>query len=242
MPDTIKQIENKFLDFSKRTRDEHPGKALTADERETYAKHLDERKHFKGEDQMNNSMSKMTKGERVELGLLIRKRERVMKSIAVERSAAMLADFEKQCAAIYSFDQDEVWKDAFERAKKITDEAESVIAERCKELGIPKEFAPSVSLHWYGRGENAVAARRAELRKVAKAQIARIEKEAITKIERMSLEAQTEVIAHGLESEAALGFLERMPDIAVLMPALDAAEIQQQQEERPQKGRRELST
>lgn len=186
---------------------------------------------------MNDSTNKMTKGERVELGQLIRKRERVMKSMAVERSAAMLVDFEKQCAAIYSYDEDEVWKEAVDRAEKVIEEASSQIADRCKELGIPKEFAPSVQMHWWDRGQNAVAKRRAELRQVAKAQIAVMEKAALAKIERMSLDAQTEVITHGLESEAARGFLERMPDLATFMPALDAVEIKQLEEVKEQRNK-----
>ena len=36
----------------------------------------------------------MTKGERTELGQLIRKREKVMKSQAQERSAALIAEFD----------------------------------------------------------------------------------------------------------------------------------------------------
>lgn len=179
----------------------------------------------------------MTKSERVELGQLIRKRERVMKSLAAERAAAMLSEFESQCAAIYSFDQDEVWEQAFKGAEKVVAEAEATIAKRCKELGIPKEFAPSVGIGWYERGQNAVASRRAELRRVAKAKIALVEKETISKIERMSLEAQTEVIAHGLESEAARSFLEKLPTIEVLMPALNAVEIKQLQEQKRSKRR-----
>jgi len=173
---------------------------------------------------------KMTRGERVELGQLIRKRERLMKAMAVERSAEMLAEFETQCAAIYSFDQDEVWNEAMQRAEQIVAETDAVIAERCKELNIPSEFAPSVNIAWYSRGQNAVAVRRRELRLVAKAQIAKAEKTAISKIERMSLEAQTAVISNGLESDAARQFLERMPEITTLMPTLNAAEIKQLQD------------
>ncbi len=185
-------------------------------------------------------MSTMTKSERVELGQLIRKRERVMKSMAAERAAAMLVEFESQCAAIYSFDQDEVWESAFKGAEKVVEEAEAVIAKRCKEMGIPREFAPGIHLDWYSRGQNAVASRRAELRRVAKAKIAAIERETVAKIERMSLEAQTEVISHGLESEAARGFLERMPTIEVLMPALNAAEIKQIEDKKNKKRNRDL--
>lgn len=168
---------------------------------------------------------RMTKGERQELGQLIRKRERVMKAQVAERGAAMLAEFENQCGSIYSFDQDETWAKAMQEAEKAVADANEVIAARCKEMGIPKEFAPSVLMGWFERGQNAVAARRTELRRMAKTRIVAIEKEAISKIERLSLEAQTEVISNGLVSTAAKDFLERMPTLDVLMPSLDAQEL-----------------
>ena len=70
---------------------------------------------------MTQDQPKMTKGERQELGQLIRKREKVLRAAADERAAAMLADFDAQCAKIYSFDDDRVWAEAvaaMERAEK----------------------------------------------------------------------------------------------------------------------------
>lgn len=173
---------------------------------------------------------KMTKSERVELGQLIRKRERVMKSLAAERAAIMLAEFDAQSAAIYSFDQDETWAKAMQEAEKAVSDANKAVASRCQELGIPKEFAPSVAVGWMERGQNAVASRRAELRRMAKSRIAAIEKETLTKIERLSLIAQTEVIANGLESAAARQFLEKMPELESMMPTINAAELKQIQD------------
>lgn len=168
---------------------------------------------------------RMSRTERQELGQLIRKRERVMKAQVAERGAAMLADFENQVGSIYSFDQDETWAKAMQEAEKAVSDANTVVAARCKELGIPKEFAPSVAMGWIERGQNMVNSRRIEMRRIAKSKIAAIEKEAISKIERTSLEAQTEVIANGLVSTAAKEFLERMPSLEVLMPSLDAREL-----------------
>jgi hypothetical protein len=170
---------------------------------------------------------RMTRSERQELGQLIRKRERVMKAQVAERGAAMLAEFENQCAQIYSFDQDETWAKAMREAEKAVDEANKNVAARCKELGIPKEFAPGVIMGWMERGQNAVTSRRVELRRMAKSRIVAAEKEAISKIERLSLEAQTEVVANGLVSNAAKEFLERMPTLEVLMPSLDARKIKE---------------
>ncbi|HEY6206242.1 MAG TPA: hypothetical protein VIW21_08765 [Chthoniobacterales bacterium] len=180
---------------------------------------------------------KMTKSERVELGQLIRKRERVMKSYASERAAQMLAEFDRQSAELYSFDQDEIWNQSTKAAEKVVAEANGKIAARCKELGIPAEFAPSLSFGWMERGQNSVAGRRAELRRMAVSKIKAIEAETITKIERLSLTAQTEVLAHGMESDAAKQFLESMPSLETLMPSLDAAEIKKLQDAKREQGR-----
>jgi hypothetical protein len=67
--------------------------------------------------------------------------------------------------------------------------------------------------------------RRAELRRLAKSRIEAMEKDAIVKIERLSLDAQTEVIAHGLESDAAKAFLGNMAPVDTLMPAIDVLEV-----------------
>jgi hypothetical protein len=169
----------------------------------------------------------MTKGERAELGQLIRKRERVMKAAARERSIQLIAEFDTQSAQIYSFDDDAVWKQAVEAAKNAAIIAQKEIEQRCAQLGIPKEFAPGVNFGWYGRGQNAVASRRVELRRMAKSRIEAMEQETIVKIERLSLAAQTEVIANGLQSEASKAFLENLPSLDVLMPTISAIEIKQ---------------
>lgn len=186
---------------------------------------------------MSNPTDKMTRTERSELGQLIRKRERVLKTLAAERSAQMLAEFDSQLSKIYSFDQDEIWEKSVKEAEKVVREANKVIAQRSKELGIPKEFAPSVAMGWIERGQNEVAGRRRELRQAAKSRIAALEAEAKSKIERMSLDAQSEVIASGLESAAARAFLERMPGIETLMPTLNVAQIKQLQDAKRKKSR-----
>lgn len=118
----------------------------------------------------------MTKGERLELGQLIRKRERVMKVQAQERSAALLAEFDAQSAKIHHYDEDPVWQQSQAAAEKAVEDARLQIAARCRELGIPAEFAPDLNIYWSGRGHNAVASRRAELRRAAKSRIEAMER------------------------------------------------------------------
>src|SRR5688572_20805225 len=106
----------------------------------------------------------MTKGERTELAKLVRQRAKVAKDQAAQRAAELRADFEQQLAAIYKPEDDPIWKQLHARALDVVVEAKEQLAERCRELGIPKSFAPDLNLHWFGRGENAVAQRRSELR------------------------------------------------------------------------------
>jgi hypothetical protein len=174
----------------------------------------------------------MTKGERDDLARLVRNRERVLKAAAQQRSAELLAEFEQQMASVYKFDQDEVWREAHAAAEAAVVAAQRQIAERCGELGIPADYAPGLNLYWHGRGENAWADRRAELRLVAKSRIAAIEKAARTKIELQCLDAQSQIVASGLTSAGAVAFLDRLPKIEALMPPLEIASIEEMLESR----------
>jgi hypothetical protein len=169
---------------------------------------------------------RMTKAERDDLVRLVKQREKVAKSAAEQRSAMMLADFERQIAAIYTFDKNDVWRAALEVGVEAVKKANEAVVAEAVRLGIPPEFHPKLSYQWRSRGENAYRERRAELRKVATAEIAAMEKTARVQIEARSIEAQTEIIANGLNSEAAIAFLEKLPPIETMMPALDPMLIQ----------------
>ena len=61
---------------------------------------------------------KMTKAEREDLQRLLRDREKVQIAAAKEMSAELMADFESQLAARYSFDDDAVWEAAVKEAER----------------------------------------------------------------------------------------------------------------------------
>lgn len=174
----------------------------------------------------------MTKSEREDLIRLVKQRERVAKTAAEQRSAAMLAEFEQQVSALHTFDKNEVWKAAVEAAVDAAKKANEQVQAEADRLGIPKEFQPKLSFHWERRGENEYKSRREELRRVAKAEIDVMEKMARVQIESQSVQAQTEIIANGLSSEAAVEFLNRLPAIESMMPALDVTSIQAKLAER----------
>ncbi len=169
--------------------------------------------------------STMTRAERTDLGALIRRREKLLKTAAKQRALELMADFERKISAVFSYDDDETWKAAYASAEQAVDEAKVVIAQRCRELGIPPEFAPDIDVAWYRRGENAASQRRTELRRVAKTEIDALEAHAKTEIERVSVEQQTALISDGLPSDAAQAFLAQMPTAENLMPVLDIEQI-----------------
>jgi len=167
----------------------------------------------------------MTARERAELAALVRRREKVAKSGTRQRVAELVADVEAQLAASYASD-DARWRDLTAAAEAAVSDADAAIATRCRELGIPEDFRPGLRLSWYGRGENASAQRRSELRRVAGTRIAAMEQAARAEIERRSVEVQTALLAGGLASAAARTFLESMPTPDHLMPALALSELE----------------
>jgi hypothetical protein len=175
---------------------------------------------------------RMTKAERDDLIRLVKQRERVAKTAAEQRSAAMLAEFEQKVSDTHPFATNEVWAAAVAAAVEAAREANEKVRAEADKLGIPKEFQPSLAFHWNRRGEVEYEQRRTELRRVAKAEIEALEKIARVQIESQSVGAQTEIIAHGLNSEAAIAFLNRLPAIESMMPTLDVTQIQAKLAER----------
>ncbi|MGH8576221.1 MAG: hypothetical protein ACREXJ_04770 [Gammaproteobacteria bacterium] len=171
-------------------------------------------------------MNEMTRSEREELQRLVRHRDKVQKSAAKLRSKDLLADFESQIAAEYRFDDDAVWAAAAKAAEVDVQKAQKRVVAKCQELGIPKQFAPSLHLSWSHRGyDNTLGKRRSELRRSAQAQIESLEQAAIVKIEMASLEALTQITTAGLTSEAARSFLSALPSAESLMPQLSYQEL-----------------
>jgi hypothetical protein len=132
----------------------------------------------------------ITRTERQDLLRLHRQAVKVAKIAVAQRGDSLRADFERQLAANYSFNQDPIWKKAYRDAEEVVAEAQRQIAECSRVLNIPERFAPSIAVSWYRRGENAFKERCAELRRVAYSQIEALEKSAVQEVERRSLSAR----------------------------------------------------
>jgi hypothetical protein len=161
----------------------------------------------------------MTQAERTELAKVVRLRAKVAKDEVCHQEALLLADVEAQLSAKYSV-SDEAWADLTGQAAAVVAAADAEIAKRCLAMGIREEFRPRLVAQWYGRGENALKERRAELRKAAQTKIAAMGKAAKIKIDHRVAHLLTQLAAGALESAEARAFLESMPSIDEMMPRI----------------------
>ena len=168
----------------------------------------------------------MTNKEREELIKLVNRRGRVAKAGVDQRKAELLANVEAQLTAIYKPADHPIWKEACEAVDLAVDQANAKIAEICEGLGIREEFRPGVSVGWYRRGENAAAARRTELRRLAERRLDADAKKAKVGIEASVVELVTTLVTGGLESAEAKNFLELMPTPEGLMPPIEIGELE----------------
>jgi len=177
-------------------------------------------------EQEQDKPRQLSRSETHDLSMIIKDRTKVLKAHAEEQAAQCLAEFEAKMATVYKYDDDEVWKEAALASQRVVAEATEKIMERCKALGIPAAFAPSLNLTWAGRGQNMMASRREELRRVAKSSIEAMTKAAMTKIEHQSLDLRTQVVSMGLLSPDAKMFLESLAPVQDAMRSLDFGEIE----------------
>ena len=177
----------------------------------------------------------MTKGEREELKRLARERARVAKADTEARAADLKALFELQMMEQYDFDTVLNWGQATEAVIAIIAKAEEDIRTAFRRFGIPEMMAPPLSPQWHNRGRSVVQYEQSELRRAAHKRIEASVRTAKHEIDRRSLEVQTQLVRAGLTSEAAVGFLDAMPTVEILMPSDIVAEVLAKRE-RPELG------
>jgi hypothetical protein len=167
----------------------------------------------------------MTRTEHDRLERLIRHHVALAKTGARERQAVLKADFEQQLDTRYSYDTYAIWNEAVEAAKKEIGQAQIKVHARCRALGIPDQFAPSLDFSWWNRGRNAVKEERTEMRRVAYTRLEALAQSAILAVEKEALRLHTELTAGSLDSTDAKAFLGRFPAIEKLMPTLSLKEL-----------------
>jgi hypothetical protein len=140
-------------------------------------------------------------------------------------AARVLATIESQLAAQYPEDHP-AWADVTEYAERAVAEANIQIGQRCRALGIPERFHPSISYYWRNRGENFMKDRRAELRKVAQTELAARAKAAKNMVDRRTADLLTRLAEGALASSQAKDFLNAMLSVDDLMPQITLDELE----------------
>ena len=169
---------------------------------------------------------RMTNSEREQLFKLARLKIRNKRRDVDEEKAHQLAEVERQLASKYQADHVN-WAEITAEAARVVEEASAKIAAKCKEMGVPEKFAPSLNLRWRDRGENAEGSRRVELRRVAQTELEARAKTAKVELDRVEERILTEITAAGLRSSEAMKFLDTMvPAIDKLMPKLELSTLQ----------------
>lgn len=175
--------------------------------------------------------------DRDDLVRIAKMRAKIAKSEIEGRKAELLAQVERQLAAKYSMG-DERWREVTAAADQAARDANLRIQQVFEEHGIPIEFAPSMYVGWWDRGETAEAKRRDELRRVARAELDAKGKAAKLAIEKAEAETITELLVLTMAEEAK-GRLEAIPSAAELLVAPSVAELESAAEfsQRSQRGR-----
>lgn len=173
---------------------------------------------------------RITRAEAHDLSMLIKDRAKVLKLHAEAEAARYLSEFEQQISQQYSFDQDDVWERAMQAVADEGRRAQEKVNARCKELGIPSQFAPIIHVVWQGRGQNMMAERRAELRRAAKAKIEAMIRNAQTKIEQQAVDLRTKILSMGVLSADGQMFLESLAPVEDAIGNVNFSEIAQELE------------
>lgn len=162
--------------------------------------------------------------DRDDLIRIAKTRAKIARSEIEGRKAELMIDVERQLAAKYDFG-DERWQELTDAAQLSVNQANERIREEFERAGVPTEFAPYLNVGWYSRGETGASERRAELRKVAKAELDAKGKQAKIAIDRSEADVITDLLALTMAAEAK-GRIESLPSIENLLMAPSVAELE----------------
>ena len=169
---------------------------------------------------------KMTKHDLDKLLQLDRNEAKALKNATDARRVQVIAKGEADIARKYRIDHKPEWAEAYQEASEILDRLNERIRKELEKDGIPAEFAPSAGVGWLDRGENRLAERRAELRRVLVTEALAQQKAACIAIDLYSVKCQRELLACGLESQIVKQILAARPTLEALMPALQRSDLE----------------
>ena len=140
--------------------------------------------------------------------------------------AKLRAQLETELDMLYPVETDPVWLEQLDRCTKVWKDCQSEVKKRCDELGLPPKFQPGIEPpSWRSGWVQMVKELRAEMRRLAYAQIDQLVKERLEEMERESARVQLEIIGAGNLTAAARQFLDALPRINDLMPPISVQQV-----------------
>lgn len=179
----------------------------------------------------------MNKSELEAIGRALRANVKAAKAAIVALGPKLKAEFEVQLSVSYPSSGDPVWKDALHTVYETYEIQQARVDARCEELRIPRRFRPHLQPPGWSDGWRCSTFdfkdMRAEMRRLAGAQIDDMLKSRMAQLELDSANIQFEIASHGCVTDAAKEFLAKLPSVDSLIPPLKVSEVEALIEGRP---------
>jgi hypothetical protein len=181
--------------------------------------------------------ARMNKSELEAISRALRANVKAAKATIIALGPKLKAEFEVQLTVTYPASGDPVWEEALQIVYDAYETQQARVKARCEELRIPERFRPELqSPGWNASWRSSCADfkdYRAEMRRLAGAQIDDMLKSRLAQLELDSANIQLELASHGCITDAAKEFLAKLPSIDSLIPPLKVSEVEALIEGRP---------
>jgi hypothetical protein len=185
--------------------------------------------------------AKINKSELDAIGRALRANVKAAKAAIIALGPKLKAEFEVQLAVSYPASGDPVWAVALQELYEHYVHEQKVVDARCDELRIPVRFRPRLTppgwLDSWRTGCSDFKDLRAEMRRLAGAQIDDMLKSRLAQLELESANIQFEIASHGCITDAAKEFLAKLPSVDTLIPPIKVSEVEALIEGRPTGGK-----
>jgi hypothetical protein len=181
--------------------------------------------------------ARMNKSELEAISRALRANVKAAKVAIIALGPKLKAEFEVQLSVSYPANGDPVWKEALQTVYDTYRIQEGRVEARCEELRIPVRFRPHLTppgwLNSWQHGCGDFKDMRAEMRRLAGAQIDDMLKSRMAQLELDSANIQFEIASQGCVTDAAKEFLARLPSVDSLIPPRKVSEVEALIEGRP---------
>lgn len=169
-------------------------------------------------------MAEMTKGERGELKQLLKRRFKQLRADVRARAAEQLAEVDRLIVERHRA-RDEARIQLENRAREFTQECTSKLYEMFEAEGY--DLTGRAGFDWRLGHINWGDDGRAEMRRAAQSKIEAEVSEAFTRLERQETDLLQALVLDAIESDAAQRFIESIPTVAELVPAIRMRELEE---------------